>query len=1244
MALTTAQNAAINEKGRTILVSAAAGSGKTFTLTKRIIDKIIGDENGASDISRMLIVTFTRASAQDLREKISKALSKAIAENPTNEHLQKQMLLLGDAKICTIDSFFTDPVKKNFEKLGLPASLRLADDAELDDIRLEIMNGAIEDMYKEYGICSDGALCDMGKRCAFLDLLLALTSTKANADTPNILINIYTKLMSTTLGVELLKKNAERLRNSADCDFFDTDEGKVIQNQAVSICELAAEKFEYCIKKMASDEFVSGKYLASFEGFKTSCLALAQSCRGTYVEAKAAIESFSFGRMPSIATADKTPLSIECANAKNDIGKATTDKKYGLINKYFYLTPDEIKREILTTAEYNEILYKIISSFHAKYSLYKKEKGLCEFADMPLYLIRLLENDKLSVKDEMIKMYDEVYIDEYQDVNEVQDKIFRIIGEDRRFMVGDIKQSIYGFRDAVPELFSSYRSTFPKYDDEAGRGSDGCTIFMSENFRCDSTVIDFTNTVCPYLFRAAGKKLEYTSDDDLKFGKINLPDNYEPPKVQINIVEAIKPSAKDTTNEASDTEDDDDAGTDNIPAEAILCAKEIARLLREETKPNPDDPCGEPLPIEKGDIAILVRANNDGLVVARALKKYGIEYCLSAKSEIFDGEDMKALLDMLRAINNPEDDISLCGFLTSPIYCGEPMFTLAETVSIRRHTKDSKSLMSALVAYGELAGTDPLATLLCRRAKMAVDLISKLRALARKVSADKLLKEIRTYPEFSAICESSAYIFLYDTACNYVKKSWNGLFSFLKYCSKLAKKGSASFLDATPSSAVNIMTIHQSKGLEKNTIFVYNTAKQFSNRDTRLSLNYNGELCCATKLPHELCDSEGRLTVDRYDDSYIRKAVILKNWENNLYEEMRVLYVALTRARERLYVSATIKEDFEKFKNKIAMMGSSIYARLAQKDYISWIVSSILAPDNDVRQMSFDINVFSADDILTSAPETIGDINVNNTNLTQAELSYIETIKRAQNADTHAEKIAIPAKIAASKASPDLLDKILADSADHPLDNDRNSLLMRIELMRSAKHRAQSSGDMPRASATDIGTATHTFLQFCDLALTKNLGVESEIARLVEKRFISKSDAEIINKAQIEKFIESDFFTLLLSCENIRREFRFGLFADAADFAENDTLKSTLSGKRIYVQGSIDILAEGDDGKIYVCDYKTDRIAADESLNAFKARLLLSHKHQLMQYKNAVSTIFGKAPNKIFIYSLPLGEAIELEI
>lgn len=1235
MGFTIAQQAAIYERGKTVLVSAAAGSGKTFTLTQRIIKRII--EDGA-DISRMLIVTFTRAAAGELKSRIASALSEQIANHPENQHLQKQMIMMSGAKICTIDSFFTDPVKSNFDKLGLPARVRLADSAELDSVRENVFSETLEEMYVKRGIGANTKISDIKDRNDFTDLIYLLTSSRGTHKLFSILFGLYTKLITSPEGVEILKHNSERLMRDSERDFFETVEGEVIRQDILYSLGVYLDTFAYYINRLDEDSFVKEKYIFNFTENYSMCSALInriQNCR--FCELDSAFEVYSPSKLASIKKDDVTPFSEECKKARGDTHKKINELK----KKYTSYTASDISSDYIFASKINSLLYEILSDFDRRYSKAKNEMGIFEFSDMPRFLLSLLGNGDTTIAKQMQEMYDEVYIDEYQDVNEIQDTIFKIIGQDHRFMVGDIKQSIYGFRDAMPELFANYKDIFPLFTNkEEAEKSGGCTIFMSENFRCDQNVINFSNAVCSPLFEASTKAVKYTKNDDLVFSKMGLEDSYIAPKVQINIFdeaeyEDILVENDDESTDSHEIVTEDDVKETDIPNEAIHCAKEILDLVKNEYKPN-----GQP--VSFGDIAVLVRVKHHAPIVAAALKKFGVEYCLSASNQLFDGQDMKSLLDLLRVIDNPEDDLSMCAFLTTDAYLGEPLFSLEEIVTIRQASSVQKSLYRALIEYSDIS--DSLATLLCHRVNDILEILKSLRALSRRVSADKLLKTIKSMPEFKVICESQAYTYLYDCACNYVKTQWNGLYNFLKYYKKLAESGSVSLKEASSTNAVNIMTIHQSKGLEYHAVFVYGCSRPFSTKESRASLNYSRALCAATKSLVETADDEGNLCLGGTKNNLIKRGVIKKIYHESLFEEMRILYVALTRARERLFVSATIKDSFDEFKTKIQMMGSSPSAIMSQKSFIEWIISALMRENTPYNTDCYELYTHSATKLMSlGGQESSDDEQI--ISASKRELEYANIIN--SNNESYDEKLfsQIPSKIAASKAKNNLLDESISVSEDKS--SDIETIRARIELMRSQRRNFDSLlSERNTPTAADIGTATHSFLQFCDYNRVMENGIDAEIQYLVEQKFISKAYADIINKNQIQMFFASELYKQIQSSDSIKREFKFGIFRDASEFTQNSEWQQKLSDTQIYVQGAIDLILFDKDGNITVCDYKTDRILPEErqDISLFAKRLFERHKNQLLQYDFAIKSIFGKSPSKLLIYSMPLGRDIEVTL
>ena len=351
-------------------------------------------------------------------------------------------------------------------------------------------------------------------------------------------------------------------------------------------------------------------------------------------------------------------------------------------------------------------------------------------------------------------------------------------------------------------------------------------------------------------------------------------------------------------------------------------------------------------------------------------------------------------------------------------------------------------------------------------------------------------------------------------------------------------------------------------------------------------------------------------------------------------------------------------------KEKVLMKGFSKNARLDHRSYLDWIISALNSPTNNVHTDSFVLNVIKEADIDLTPPkcnddnDNDNDIQNNNNNdktpkYTEEEQAYAEIMKNAMaSKDKHgATTPSVPTKIAASQVSSDLFDKIFKVSENTLNASDEeevNAIKERIALMRSPESKLSSLLEKNATSnAAQIGTATHAFLQFCDFKKLQANGFDSELERLKNNEFISVEDASRIKKSPIDRFVKSNFFKIILEClPNVRREFRFGLFEDAESFAQNPETKNAIAGKKVYVQGSIDILMETKDGEIYLCDYKTDRIDHEnhETPDEFKTRLLNTHRPQLTQYKEAVEKIYGKAPDKIFIYSFSIGEAVELNI
>ncbi len=1249
MGLTPSQQNAVDVRDRTLLVSAAAGSGKTYTLTQRIIKAIIED---GQDLSRLLIVTFTRAAAGELKAKISKALGEAIAEHPENIHLQKQLIKLGSAHISTIDSFFSESVRTNFDKLALPASMRLADDAELSPIRDRLLSDVLDSFYAKCEPYSNAELSPVGYKNPYTELIGIISGARDSSNILPTFFDIYRKLMTSPEGLEQLKFHAKRLLENSRLDFFDTLEGKALKDELLSTVTYARRTFLKCAADMHPDPFLSSKYGLDFEDNAALCHTLLSAIeKGKYADIKQAFASFKPAKISSISADMKTERSENYKKLRTRLNGRITE----LTKLRLYLDPGRISELFILYSDMCVLLYEILSKFDAKYSEEKRRRGICEFADMPRFMLKLLQNEDKTPTEyakTLAESFDEVYIDEYQDVNEIQDTIFALIGGSHRFMVGDIKQSIYGFREADPSIFADYRRDFPIYDGSACAEGLGNTIFMSENFRCDENVISFTNAVCSNVFSAFAQSIGYTEDDDLKFGKKKPYEEYKSPSVELNILEPPPEEIETEDEEGRDGDQGGDNGSERessngLNDEATVTANAIAELLR--SGKNADG-----TPITPGNIAVLVRSHVHARPLISALSELNIKYALSSKGELFENEDMRLLVNLLSVIDNPREDIPLCHLLTAESDIYYPEMSLEDVIKIRRASEESKSLYDALISYSISENDAELS----EKCKKFISTIEKMRDAAGRMGADKLIKSLIFSERYNSLTLTEAYAYLYDSACRYVKNSWNSLYSFINYFKGLIENGeSGSEPDQSVKDAVRIMSMHQSKGLEFNVCFIFGAGKRF-NTQNRSPIIFNKEFGPSMKLPPVPPDDPIESIRQRHEDNPIYKTIDRYNVLMQLEEEARIFYVALTRARERLIISASMSKPYLETVDKLGESADTVYEIRSSRSYINWILLSL--SKGQINESVYKINLFEKGNVALTSRFSRAPRSERADDANGIESSYAALMQGSRSCSIENSVLTnIPSKVAASKVSSHMLDDTVFIPAppgilfsENEVDTEgianenAQRISARIELMRSQAPDLDNLLEInKKPTAAEKGTAAHAFLQFCDYKNIEKNGIEAEITRLKANKFISDRTADIIDRSGLRGFFNSELYSYISSASNIRREFKFGMFRSASDFTENDEMRSLVKNKKIYVQGSVDLIIEMQDGSFIICDYKTDRPSAEERANhaIFAKRMRETHSDQLDQYEYAMHKIFGKAPNMIFIYSLALGESIRIK-
>lgn len=1196
---TKAQSEAISDRGHDLLVSAGAGSGKTAVLTERIIRRLTDRENPL-DITRMLIVTFTKAAASELKERISSALSDAAAENPSDRRLTRQLFALERAQICTIHSFCLDLLRENFSNVGLRADFRIADDAEIKLLESGLMNELIED-------CYSGNIENGYEIADFEDLADSLTGTKGDKGLADIFLSIKHDLESYAEGTDFILNFASELEDDSTRDFAFSRCGREILNLTENTLSVYRDLFADAAEEVSGDEKLAKALKPAFEADvefidRVSVLSSTDDFQGL-------CEWFDGYSPVRFGVARGVALSPEVETAKKARDEFKKERQR-LADKFFSLGEEEVKKTQTDTAKVLRQIHTLLSLFEKRFDEEKRRRGIVDFADLERLASKLLIKDGQPTAAALTisGCYDEIYIDEYQDVNSLQDAIFRSISRNNRFMVGDVKQSIYAFRGADPSIFESYRSGFSRTAEGAENGR---TIFLSDNFRCDEPVIRFTNLVSSRLFTNGTGALPYYPDDDLVHSKKGE-ETGEPVKIALI---------------SSETEDEDIS-----EREAEYVAGEIKRLVGSAKK---DDGS----PITYGDIAILMRsARAQSDVFSTVFKRHGISLFNSTEGDLFENPEVLLALCLLNVIDNPSRDIYLAGLLKSPVFG----FTLDELIRIRRHSSDG-SLYDALRAYtddtGFIKGSSFLEKLSLWRHKAGTLPVDRLVwYLYRDTDLPAL---VQTDPGQTKLRLANLTMF-YEYARSFEKSSSHGLYNFIRYINDIIDNKARLSVPSASSAgtgAVRLMTIHQSKGLEFPVVFLCGTGKKFNENDLRQSIVSDRGLGIALKLS----DSTG---FARYDTP-VRQAIAKRLGDSQLEEEMRVLYVALTRARERLYVTGTASEKAldEADSDSVRLSKGTV---MKNGGYLRWI---LLAAANYERfshpdSLPYRIEIVSptGDDAAEEAENTIRDTDMSAEKapeITDAEYDRM-LCERFDYTYPHMAAARLPAKLSVSRLYPELLDEDDSAKLDDTTDT-RPSMFKRTPLFLSDKAATEST-------AAERGTATHLFMQFCDYSRFRpgdNLDnaldtVKDECARLGENRFITPRIASLVDTRRAAAFFTGKLFAEISSSPMVRRETRFNVKLPAADFTSSEELKKALEGETILVQGVMDCFYENKDGSLTLVDYKTDFIPKDMSREDAERMLVGRHRLQLTYYRSALEKISGRKVERVVIYSFGLGGEVEV--
>lgn len=1204
MRWTPAQRKAIDYTGDALLLSAAAGSGKTATLTERIV-KLITAEDSTAEISRMLCVTFTRAAAAELRERIGRKLNEALAEHPGNSRLARQLYDLGRARITTIHSYCLEVLRNHGPELGLPAGFAIAEEADVKNLSRQVMTDVLSDLF------------DQGEDW-FITLADTLAGARNEASLDDALMKLADAMSSSGTEPGTLDALADSLLTGGD--FLTSAAGAGTRSAVLRFARHYAAYFAETAEDFAQDAIFSKDYLLAAQAcLKSAEELLAAAEEGSYGAVRNALRGYKahpLGR--GVKKDEQTPQSLYFKGQRDKF----KEKIDGWLKKSFALSPEETAVACARTAEVAHHIARVLAVYFDTLRARKRERGIVDFTDLEELTARLFTDGDGHPTEAAIqagKSFDYIFIDEYQDTNHMQDSIFSALAEGGggRFMVGDIKQSIYRFRGAEPEVFSSYRRAWPTEEEDPH--ATATSLFMQENFRCDRSVVDFGNMVSRHIFSTGS--IPFTESDELKYAK-----HGDTPKPAHPVEVRIIPSQ-------TDEEKEEVAAVDEAAYVADRIADMLGRVSREDGTP-----------LTPGDIAILLRSpGRDGADFAEALEARGIRVHNRASNTLYEQPEILLMLSVLRAIDNPTRDIHLAAAMKSPVFG----FTLDDLVRIR-HAVSYGSLWDAVAVCAKESVPDAgIDDALCRRCGEFLDRLQNLRQDSRGMGADKLI--LRLYEESRiltlidgdpSVDSGAARVnlqALYDEARRFENATGGGLYPFLTHLEAVVESGSSlPQKDADPN-AVRILSIHQSKGLEFPVCFLARTAKKRNMQDTTARVLFDPAVGVAMKLP----DEGGIVRCD----TPLRRSVSAAMADAILEEEMRVLYVAMTRARERLIITATLNKPEEKLQERaIGARFVTDYTVYSAPNNATWILDAIESAryhgDESIAAVNVEIvnTISKAED----RPDTLSD-TPSSVNEAEAERYQALFERRFSFQYPHEVLSGIPAKLTVSRLYPGILDEIESAVAVSAEITRTPALPPRGERNRAPRFLKGKT----EFEASFAGVATHTFMQFCDFESLARSGAKAELDRLMAEGFLTATMAQAVRLDEIEKFRESDLFARMRTAAYMRREFRFNASLPAWEFTTDPTLAEELrrEGADIIVQGVVDCLFIDRDGRAVLVDYKTDRLTEKEMADPALARKKLTDRHrtQLIYYRAVCREMFEREIDECVIYSLPLGGDIAVE-
>ncbi|MDQ0217575.1 helicase-exonuclease AddAB subunit AddA [Peribacillus cavernae] len=1227
---------AIWAKDQDILVAAAAGSGKTAVLVNRIIQKVVAEEEPI-DVDELLVVTFTNASAAEMKHRIGEALEKSINENPGSQHLRKQVSLINRASISTLHSFCLEVIRKYYYLSEIDPGFRIADTTEAELIRDEVM----EELFEEHYGQADNE--------SFFKLVDVFTSDRNDAALQSMVRSLHDFSRSHPNPEQWLDQLLE---------MYDVDEGTQIEDLPfISTLrfdiELQLETAKALLQQAMDLTKVPGGPAPRAENFLDDLAIverLFQANQQSWYQTYEEMQSWKFSTAKRCSGNDYHKDLVDLATKYRNKAKKTLET---LRNELFSRKPESYIRDIGELKRYAETLVTLVKQFDQRFFAVKAEKNLVDFSDLEHYCLDILTGEMDGT--EMVpsqaaqdyrKQFKEVLVDEYQDTNLVQESILKLVTADSEhsgnlFMVGDVKQSIYRFRLAEPNLFLGKYTRFTHDGSEIG-----LRIDLNQNFRSRKEVLDGTNYLFKQLMGVTVGEIEYDEDAELKKGAPYPEDRPYP--IELYVIDNSSNEEEETSISPPDPETDlaevvfDVEELENAQLEARMMAKIIKQAISEK-QPIYDTKIGTYRSITYRDIVILLRSMPWAPQIIEEFKKQGIPVYANLSTGYFEATEVAIMISLLKVIDNPQQDIPLVSVLRSPIVG----LNEEELAQIRLfHTGNYYDAMSEFYRKADRAEYIDLSD----KVSLFTRKLAKWRKLATQEALSDLIwllfRETKIYDFAGGMPggkqRQANLRSLYDRARQYESSSFRGLFRFLRFIERMQERGddlgTARAL-GEQEDVVRLMTIHSSKGLEFPIVFIAGLSKQFNMMDLRKSYLLDKDFGFASKY----VNPELRITYPSLPQLAFKK----KKQLEMIAEEMRVLYVALTRAKEKLYLIGTVKDAEKSLKDWAANSSHGDwllkdYVRAGAKSYLDWIGPSIIR-HSDGKSMidEMDTRGNSNEDIAFHPSNWYLEVVPNDQlqvlddeEAVEQEKS-LDAVREFRNVDIESEykgKILdqlswnypfSDASVHRSKQSVSEL-KRQAELRDEESSTELLRKFKRPILTRPAFMQEKS------LTPAEKGTITHLIMQHINMKkpVTEDT-VDDLVTSLINHELMTKEQKAAVNPAVVIEFFDSEIGRRLQQAALIRREVPFSM-ALPANEAYNDWKKGD---ELILVQGIIDCIFEDEQG-VVLLDYKTDAIT-ERFANGFKgAKDILAERYriQLQLYTRAIESIWKKKVNERYLF------------